>query len=66
MLKNRFVLFLILSILFFFPAMNSAHAGKKIKVVATLEFLAVWVLQIRQAQISIVFVHARILDVLYF
>lgn len=66
MLKNRFVLCFILSMLFFFPAMNSAHAGKNLKVVATLEFLADWAQQIGQDHIDVDFVHDSRLDVHYF
>ncbi len=66
MLKNRFVLYFILTILFFFPAINSAHAGKKLKVVATLEFLADWAQQIGQDFIEIDTVHDSRLDVHYF
>jgi zinc/manganese transport system substrate-binding protein len=65
-LKNRFVLCFILSMLFFFPAMNSAHAGKNLKVVATLEFLADWAQQIGQDHIDVDFVHDSRLDVHYF
>ncbi|MHC4267778.1 MAG: metal ABC transporter substrate-binding protein [Planctomycetota bacterium] len=66
MLKNRFVLCFILLILFFFPAVNSAYAGKKLKVVATLEFLADWAQQIGQEHIDVDFVHDSRLDVHYF
>jgi ABC-type Zn uptake system ZnuABC Zn-binding protein ZnuA len=52
--------------LFFFPAMNSAHAGKNLKVVATLEFLADWAQQIGQDHIDVDFVHDSRLDVHYF
>ena len=48
MLKNRFVLCFILTIMFFFPVMHKAHADKKLKVVATLEFLADWAKEIGQ------------------
>ncbi len=66
MFKNRLVLYFILTILFFFPATNSANAGKKLKVVATLEFLADWAQQIGQDHIDVDFVHDSRLDVHYF
>ncbi len=66
MLKNRLVIYFFLSVLFFFLAMNNAHAGKKLKVVATLEFLADWTRQIGQDHIDVKFVHDSRLDVHYF
>ncbi len=66
MLKNRLVLCFILSMMFFFPAMNDAHAGKKLKVVATLEFLADWAKQIGQEHVDVDSVHDSRLDVHYF
>ena len=66
MLKNRLVLCFILSMMFFFPAMSDAHAGKKLKVVATLEFLADWTRQIGQEHVDVDSVHDSRLDVHYF
>ncbi len=66
MLKNRLVLCFILSMMFFFPAMNDADAGKKLKVVATLEFLADWAKEIGQEHVDVNFVHDSRLDVHYF
>ncbi|MDR4496733.1 MAG: metal ABC transporter substrate-binding protein [Candidatus Scalindua sp.] len=66
MLKNRFVLCCILLIIFFFPFVNKAYAGKKLKVVGTLEFLADWAQQIGQDQIEVDSVHDSRLDVHYF
>ena len=66
MLKNRFVLCCTLFTIFFFPLMNNAYAGKKLKVVATLEFLADWVQQIGQDRVEVDFVHDSRLDVHYF
>ncbi len=66
MLKNRFVLCCILLIMFFVPTMNNAYADKKLRVVATLEFLADWVEQIGQEHVDVDFVHDSRLDVHYF
>ncbi len=66
MLKNKLVLCFILSMMFFFPAMSDAHAGKKLKVVATLEFLADWTRQIGQEHVDVDSVHDSRLDVHYF
>ena len=66
MLKNKLVLCFILSMMFFFPAMSDAHAGKKLKVVATLEFLADWTKQIGQEHVDVEFIHDSRLDVHYF
>ena len=66
MLKNRLVLCFILSMMFFFPAMNDADAGKKLKVVATMEFLADWTKEIGQEHVKVDFVHDSRLDVHYF
>ena len=66
MLKNKLLLCFILSMMFFFPAMSDAHAGKKLKVVATLEFLADWARQIGQEHVDVEFIHDSRLDVHYF
>ena len=66
MFKNRFMLCCTLLIIFFLPLMNETYAGKKLKVVATLEFLADWVEQIGQDQVEVDFIHDSRLDVHYF
>jgi len=52
--------------MFFFTAMNDADAGKKLKVVATMEFLADWAKEIGQDHVNVDFVHDSRLDVHYF
>lgn len=66
MLIKRLILCFTLSIFLCFFVMNGANAGKKLKVVATLEFLADWAQQIGQDNIDIDFVHDSRLDVHYF
>ncbi|MBC8552731.1 MAG: zinc ABC transporter substrate-binding protein [Candidatus Brocadiales bacterium] len=46
--------------------MNDAHADKKLKVVASLEFLAEWAKEIGQEYVDVDFVHDSRLDVHYF
>ncbi len=66
MLKNRLVICLILTTLLIFPALKNTQAGKKLKVVATLEYLADWAQEIGKDKIDVDFVHDSRLDVHYF
>ncbi len=66
MLKNRLVICFILTMLFIFPTLKNSQAGKKLKVVATLEYLADWSQEIGKDKIDVDFVHDSRLDVHYF
>ncbi|GJQ60562.1 MAG: adhesin [Candidatus Scalindua sp.] len=66
MLKNKFVLFCVFTLVSCFSLMNNSYAEKRLKVVTSLEFLADWVAQIGRDQVDVDFVHDSRIDVHYF